>query len=106
MHSPGTSGLVHPDTDVRLRGFHSLLFGCPQPTPKADGTPNRFEAERLYRHSACSTAEFSVEIGAEADALALILARLEEYSWRLTSDMIRLSGADRFPASSPLLVPT
>jgi hypothetical protein len=48
-------------------------------------------------------AKLLAKIGAGAGALPMML---DEYRRCPSTNMIRLFGADRFPASSPLLVPT
>ena len=53
-------------------------------------------AERLYRLGPRAFAEMLVEFGAETGTAERIIKKLEDYA-RLTPEMLRATGGDRFP---------
>lgn len=54
-------------------------------------------AQHLHDLGARATAEFLIDVAEHIGGMPCILGRLEEYRWRLTPEMIRAVGADRFP---------
>jgi hypothetical protein len=62
-------------------------------------------AEHLHSLGARATAELLAEVAAKIGSLPCILATLDEYQHRLTPEMLRLSGGDRFPRRPLRVVP-
>jgi len=60
-------------------------------------------AEHLHALGPCATAELLAEVGARIGGMPCILGLLREYQQRLSSQMLRAIGADRF-APRPLHV--
>ena len=58
-------------------------------------------AEHLHRLRARATAELLAEVATRIGGMPAILAILAEYQARLTPEMLRVTGGDRFP-SRPL----
>jgi hypothetical protein len=54
-------------------------------------------AAHLHRLGARATAEFLAEVGSRIGGLPCILSLLTDYERRLTSEMLRATGGDRFP---------
>ena len=62
-------------------------------------------AVHLHTLGPRSIAEFLAEVARETGSLASIIDRLAEYRRRMSPEMVRLVGADRFPRRVPLMVP-
>lgn len=55
-------------------------------------------AEHLHRLGARATAELLAEVANQIDGLPCIVGLLAEYERRLTPELLRATGGDRFPA--------
>jgi hypothetical protein len=62
-------------------------------------------AERANCLGPRAVAEFLAEIAAETGGISTIIELLTEYGRRITPDMLRAFGGDRFPQRKPLVVP-
>jgi hypothetical protein len=62
-------------------------------------------AEHLCRLGPRATAEFLGEVADRVGGMPCILDRLREYERRLSPDLLRRVGGDRFPPRSLHLVP-
>jgi hypothetical protein len=65
----------------------------------------QYGAEHLHSLGARAVAEFLTEIGSDRGDLLQIINMLSEYRRRLSPEMLRLAGGDRFPARVLLVVP-
>ncbi len=61
--------------------------------------------EQLHRLGPRATAEFLAEIADEIGGISAIIELLTEYGRRITPEMLRAIGGDRFPQRAPLVVP-
>jgi hypothetical protein len=61
--------------------------------------------EHLYRLGPRATGELLVEVAGKIGGWPVILGCLAEYERRLTPQMLRLTGGDRFPRRPLRLVP-
>jgi hypothetical protein len=61
--------------------------------------------EHLHRLGPGVAAEFLAEVGHRIGGMPCILGLLAEYEQRLTPEMIRLTGGDRFPPRQLHVVP-
>jgi hypothetical protein len=59
--------------------------------------------EHLHRLGPRATAEFLAEIAAQSGGVAPIIELLAAYERRITVDMLRAIGGDRFPPRTPLV---
>jgi hypothetical protein len=62
-------------------------------------------AEHLHRLGPRASAEYLAEVSEYGGCLPWTIARLAEYRRRLTPEMIRVAGADRFPLLPSRTVP-
>ena len=62
--------------------------------------------EHLHALGPRATAEFLAEVGHRIGGMPCILGLLDEYEKRLTPEMIRLTGGDRFPHRQLRAVPS
>jgi hypothetical protein len=63
------------------------------------------DVEHLHALGSRATAEFIVALTERIGGMPAALALLAEYERRLTPEMIRLAGADRFPPRPLHVVP-
>jgi hypothetical protein len=61
--------------------------------------------EHLFRLGPRAVAEFLIAISAECGGLPAILDLIDEYRCRLTPEMVRAAGGDRFPPRPLQVVP-
>ena len=62
-------------------------------------------AQHLHHLGPRAVAEFLAEIADAIGGTPCILARLTEYERRISPDMLRAVGGDRFPSRLPRMVP-
>jgi hypothetical protein len=67
----------------------------------------RFErgAQHLHGLGPRAVSEFLLEVADKIGGLSCIVDRLSQYELRLTPEMVRLAGGDRFPSRLPRVVP-